>query len=51
MIKTTQKTQNQEWKYMTREDRAKELIKVYDIVNKAVITPTFKYFNHSYYSW
>lgn len=27
------KTQtNQDWKYMTREDRAKELIKVYDIV-------------------
>jgi len=26
------KTTNQDWKYMNREDRAKELIKVYDIV-------------------
>ena len=26
MIKVKQTTQNQEWKYMTREDRAKELI-------------------------
>jgi len=32
MIKVNKQTQTQSWKYMTREDKAKELIKVYDIV-------------------
>lgn len=32
MIKVNSQQQTQSWKYMTREDRAKELLKVYDIV-------------------